>query len=342
MFTLTQTPGRTAFVNEKELLFFSGYSYLGMNHEPAFIGLLQQGIEMYGAIFPSSRMSNTALDLYEKTESQLSSITQISNTVLLPSGFTAGKASIETIIEGSKIFQAPFCHPAIRIGTNSNLSFSNWASETVRNINNNVYGTPPVLLSDSVNQLTAEVYDFSFLNEIQQNIICIIDDSHGIGLIGNNGAGVSSNLPRKENIEYIITYSLSKALNIQAGAISCTNKNTAEKIRKSSWYTAVTPPSPSMLFAFCNAASIYQQQREKLNNLQKEFQKLIVNKKEIRFHSELPVFILPEEMDENYFSNNNIIISSFGYPDPSGKKINRAVLNALHTQEDLLEFVNVL
>ena len=78
------------------------------------------------------------------------------------------------------------------------------------------------------------------------------------------------------------------------------------------------------------------------NNLQKEFQKLIVNKKEIRFHSELPVFILPEEMDENYFSNNNIIISSFGYPDPSGKKINRAVLNALHTQEDLLEFVNVL
>ena len=227
MFTLTQTPGRTAFVNEKELLFFSGYSYLGMNHEPAFIGLLQQGIEMYGAIFPSSRISNTALDLYEKTESQLSSITQISNTVLLPSGFTAGKASIETIIEGSKIFQAPFCHPAIRIGTNSNLSFSNWASETVRNINNNVYGTPPVLLSDSVNQLTAEVYDFSFLNEIQQNIICIIDDSHGIGLIGNNGAGVSSNLPRKENIEYIITYSLSKALNIQAGAISCTNKNTA-------------------------------------------------------------------------------------------------------------------
>ncbi len=342
MFTLTQTPGRTAIVNEKELLFFSGYSYLGMNHEPAFISLLNEGIEMYGAIFPSSRISNTALDLYEKTECQLSRLTQITNTVLLPSGFTAGKAAIETIIEGSKIFHAPICHPAIRLGTNSNLSFSNWASETVRTINNNTYSTPPVLLSDSLNQLTAEVYDFSFLNEIQQNIICIIDDSHGIGLIGNNGAGVSSNLPRKENIEYIITYSLSKALNIQAGAISCTNKNTAEKIRKSSWYTAVTPPSPSMLFAFCNAASIYQQQREKLNNLQKEFQKLIVNKKEIRFHSELPVFILPEEMDENYFSNNNIIISSFGYPDPSGKKINRAVLNALHTQEDLFEFVNVL
>lgn len=342
MFTLTQTPGRTAIVNEKELLFFSGYSYLGMNHEPAFIGLLQQGIEMYGAIFPSSRISNTAIDLYEKTESQLSSLTQISNTILFPSGFTAGKAAVETIAAGSNIFHAPFCHPAIRMGANSNLSFSNWASETVRTINNNAYSTPPVLLSDSVNQLTAEVYDFSFLNEIQQNIICIIDDSHGIGLIGNNGAGISSKLPRKENFEYIITYSLSKALNIQAGAISCTNKNTAEKIRKTSWYTAVTPPSPSMLFAFCNASNIYHKQREKLEGLKIEFQKLIENKKRIRFHVDLPVFILPEEMDEDYFSKKNIIISSFPYPDPTGKKINRAVLNALHTLEDLVKFANAL
>jgi 7-keto-8-aminopelargonate synthetase-like enzyme len=342
MFSLTHTPGRTAFVNEKELLFFSGYSYLGMNHEPAFIKLLKEGIEKYGAIFPSSRISNTALDLYEKTESQLSSLTQISNTVLLPSGFTAGKAAVETIVAGSNIFHAPFCHPAIRLGANSNLSFSNWASETVRTINNNVYSTPPVLLSDSLNQLTAEVYNFSFLEEINQNIICIIDDSHGIGLIGNNGAGLISNLPRKENIEYIISYSLSKALNIQAGAISCTNKNTADKIRKSSWYTSVTPPSPSMLFAFCNAASLYQQQREKLNNLKKAFQKLIVNKKEIRFHSELPVFIFSEEMGEDYFSKKDIIISSFSYPNPTGIKINRAVLNALHTQEDLEKLANAL
>jgi 7-keto-8-aminopelargonate synthetase-like enzyme len=342
MFSLKQTPGRTAIINEKELLFFSGYSYLGMNHEPEFISLLQKGIEKYGVIFPSSRISNTALELYETTENKLSTLTKLSDTVLLPSGFTAGKAALGTIEEGSCIFHAPFCHPAIRIGTNSTLSFSNWANDTVRTINNNIYLTPPVILSDSVNQLSAEVYDFSFLNEIQQKVICIIDDSHGIGLIGDNGAGISSKLPRKENIEYLISYSLSKALNIQAGAISCTNKNAADKIRKSSWYSAVTPPSPAMLFAFCNASSIYQRQREKLNIQNNEFQKLIVNKNGIHFHLELPVFILSQEMDEDYFSKEGIIISSFAYPDPAGKKINRAVLNALHTQDDLHKLANAL
>ncbi len=342
MFSLHQTPGRTATVENKELLFFSGYSYLGMNQEPRFLQLLHEGIDLFGAVFPSSRISNTALELYTESEKILTDLTQTTDTVLFQSGFTAGKAAVEIIELGSQIFQSPFCHPAIRVNTNSLLSFSEWANETVQTINNNSFSSRPVILSDSLNQLTAEVYDFSFLNQIQQKIICIIDDSHGIGLLGSNGEGISSRLPRNENIEYIITYSLSKALNIPAGAISCTCKQTADKIRKTSWYTAVTPPSPASLYAFCNAANIYQQQREKLNKLKTALQNLVADKKAIHFHVDLPVFVLPEELDEYYFSKRGIIISSFAYPDPTGKKINRAVLNALHTNEDLQHFADAI
>jgi 7-keto-8-aminopelargonate synthetase-like enzyme len=335
MFSLHQTPGRIAFVNDKEFLFFSGYAYLGMNHEPDFLQLLHQGIDRYGLTFPSSRISNTGLTLYAETEKILSNITQTADTVLMQSGFSAGKAVVEIIDKDSSIFQSPFCHPAIRINNNSLLQFSHWALETTNTINNNKYSTPPIIMSDSVNQLTAEVYDFTFLNSIHQKIICIIDDSHGMGLLGIQGEGISSRLPKNENIEYIITYSLSKALNIQAGAVSCSNKNNADKIRKTNWYTAVTPPSPAILYAFCNAKLIYQQQREKLNQLKISLQKMLANKKEISFHVDLPVFILPEHLDEDYFSKKEIIISSFAYPDPKGKKINRAVINALHTNIDL-------
>jgi 7-keto-8-aminopelargonate synthetase-like enzyme len=340
MFSLHQTPGRTAIVNDKELLFFSGYAYLGMNYEPDFLQLLHQGIELYGATFPSSRISNTSLSLYEETEKILSDLTQASDTILFQSGFTAGKAAVEMIEAGASVFQSPFCHPAIRIHNNSSLKYSDWVNETINTINNNKFSSPPVIMSDSVNQLTAEVYDFTFLNSIQQKIICLIDDSHGMGLLGKNGEGIIGSLPRNENIEYIITYSLSKALNIQAGAISCTNKKTADKIRKTNWYTAVTPPSPAMLHAFCNATLIYHQQREKLNRLKIELQNLLANKKDIRFHKGLPVFILPENLDEEYFSKHDIIISSFAYPDPKGKKINRAVINALHTNDDLQKLAN--
>lgn len=342
MFSLQQTPGRTAIVHDMEFLFFSGYAYLGLNHEPNFLKLLHQGIDLYGAIFPSSRISNTELSLYAETEIILSNLTQTSETILFQSGFTAGKAAIEMIEAGATVFQSPFCHPAIRFNTNSNLLFSDWAKDIVKTINNQQFSATPVIISDSVNQLTAEVYDFSFLSNLQQKVICIIDDSHGMGLLGNQGEGISSQLPRNKNIEYIITYSLSKALNIQAGAVSCSNQHTAEKIRKTSWYTAVTPPSPAMLYAFSNASEIYQAQRTKLNQQKITLQKLLTDKNEIHFHPALPVFILPELLDEDYFSEKGIIISSFAYPDPKGKKINRAVINALHTNEDLQNLANAI
>jgi len=335
MFQLDFTPGRSSLINNREMLFFSGYAYLGMNHEPQFLQHFQKGIEMYGAVFPSSRISNTQLILYSETEKILTDLTQTADTVLLQSGFTAGKASVESIAEGSHFFHAPFCHPAIRINKNSSLSFADWANKTVQTINANSYNNPPVILSDSLNQLTAEVYDFSFLNKIEQNIICIIDDSHGMGLLGINGEGISSRLPKKENIEYIITYSLSKAMNIQAGAVSCSNKNRADKIRMGNWYAATTPPSPALLYAFCESQEIYRQQRTFLNRNTKFVEGLFLNQKDIHFHNELPVFIFSEKYDEDFFAKKDIIISSFAYPDPTGKKINRAVVTALHTKDDL-------
>ena len=342
MFSLHQTPGRTALVNEKEYLFFSGYSYLGINHVPDFISLLQEGINRFGAVFPSSRISNTVLGLYSNTESYLSDLTQKSDTILFQSGFTAGKAAIETLEKDTAIYQSPFCHPAIRINNNSSLTFTDWANQTVQIINSNQSLKTPVILSDSLNQLTADLFDFSFLENIQQKVICIIDDSHGIGLLGKSGQGISYLLPNNKNIEYIITYSLSKALNIQAGAISCSIKSRADKIRKTSWYTAVTPPSPAMLFAFNQAKDLYSLQLSKLSLQKKQFQNMLVDHKEIKYHKDLPVYILPEALDEDYFSERGIIISSFAYPDPSGKKINRAVINALHTQEDYEILTNSL
>ena len=79
-----------------------------------------------------------------------------------------------------------------------------------------------------------------------------------------------------------------------------------------------------------------------MHKLKTAFQNLVADKNAIHFHVDLPVFVLPEKLDEDYFSKRGIIISSFAYPDPTGKKINRAVLNALHTNADLQHFVDAI
>ncbi len=336
MFNLDTTPGRTAMVNGKEYLFFSGYSYLGMNHVSQFVGLVKEGIDKYGLLHPSSRISNTTLDLFEAFETKLAEITSSETAVCFTSGFLAGRAVME-VLKHETIFCAPAAHPAICDERNTDQTFGQWTEAVLSEIDK-ATGTP-VLAFDSVNPLTAEVNDVSFLEKIEKKIICIIDDSHGAGLI-RNGKGISARLPKKENIEYVITYSLSKAFNLVGGAVSCSDRF-AKQLRSCSYYTASTSIAPAFAYAFVNGQHLYQQQRELLKrNIQLATR--LTKYVPAPGNHELPVFILPGDVDENKLETEGIIISSFAYPDPKGKKIKRVVLSALHTEADLRKLADQL
>jgi len=189
------------------------------------------------------------------------------------------------------------------------------------------------MASDTVNPLTATLHDFEFLSGIQPDLRVILDDSHGIGLIGE-GKGIGALVPRKKNIDYTFTYSLSKAFGIAGGAVSCSIEE-AQRLRKLPEYTAVTPQSPAQLYAFSRGQHIYTQQLEKLRKSLEKLGKSISDLPGIHFHPDLPVFVLDERYREEDFMQCGMLISSFAYPDPAGKKLNRIVLNALHTSEDL-------
>jgi 7-keto-8-aminopelargonate synthetase-like enzyme len=198
------------------------------------------------------------------------------------------------------------------------------------------------LITDSVDPLNATVTDFSFLKKasLAKRICCIIDDSHGIGLLGERGEGISLSLPQLDRVNWMLSYSLSKAFNINGGAISC-SKKTATLLRRSPFYTASTSISPALCYAFKNGQSIYQQKREQLKRSIVTLQLLLKNK-QVRFHPELPIFVLPQKFDQDYFYRHNIIISSFPYPDPAGEKISRLIVNALHTTKDLKVVAEIL
>ena len=343
MYQLDGTPGRTCIIEGKEYLFFSGYSYLGMNHLAAFSNLVKEGIDKYGVLFPSSRISNTRLALYQQFEEALSDLTRMDETVSFSSGFLAGQ-SIAAILSNYKtILAAPGTHPAIHAGEHQITgigSFKEWTQYVITVINS-TGEDDIVLLADSVNILQAEVNDFEFLQETasSKKIIFLIDDSHGIGILGTNGEGIVSQLPQKENIDYLLSYSLSKAFGIEGGCVSC-NERWATKLRHHPSYTGSTAINPSLAYAFLQSRELYASQR---NQLMKNI-RLFKETRAANFAShdfEIPVFICNSDVTEDQFFKKGIIISSFGYPHPSSPKINRVVLNALHTKNDMLEICGV-
>jgi 7-keto-8-aminopelargonate synthetase-like enzyme len=309
-----------------------------MNQVPEFVELVKEGINKYGLLFPSSRISNTRLKLYKEFEELLSSITGSEETVCFSSGFIAGRVATSM---SSKIINAPYSHPAIKKQKDFPGSYEVWKDNLIKAVNSSPNADAIVFAGDAINALTATVNDFSFLNEMERRVIAIIDDSHGIGLIGMEGKGIASLVPKQKNVDYIFTYSLSKAYGLPGGAIS-SSKQQAESVKASAEFTAGTSVSPAFIYAFLHAQHLYKQQRQKLQANIQYFQTLIVGLSQIQSHPDLPIFILPEEVDEEYLFKKGIIISSFAYPDPSGKKIQRIILNALHTKEDLRYIADML
>ncbi len=169
---------------------------------PEFIELVKEGIDRYGLLHPSSRISNTVLDLYEEFEAKLSLLTASEDTVSFSSGYLAGRAIIDFITPVSiNCFCAPDTHPAIK--GDANVLPDEWKTFFIEKVNQSSQNNF-VLLVDSVNPLKASVTNFSFLHALHpdKKVTCIIDDSHGFGLSGT-AIKIIQPLPVFHNVEFI-------------------------------------------------------------------------------------------------------------------------------------------
>jgi 7-keto-8-aminopelargonate synthetase-like enzyme len=335
MYYLNQQPGRCVTIEEEEYLFFSGYSYLGMSYVTAFIDLIKEGIDRYGLVFPSSRISNTRLSLYKSFEENLATLTGMEECISFSSGFLAGKTIAAVLNNHPHVFVSPLAHPAVTPeGKINDEPLLEW-EERLLGFCHKEKPAEIVVIMDTIHTGTGTVNDTTFLNKIPPfvKVVCVVDDSHGIGLLGEHGEGMIGQLPRTENIEYILSCSLSKAFHLEGGVLCC-SKAWASKIRQQPFYTGSTPIMPALAHTFLKAGDLYRKQRKKLLQNIHYLASKMMNNPYVN-HFGLPIFVLPGSLTEEVFKPDHIIISSFGYPNPDYDKNNRVVLSALHTIADL-------
>lgn len=342
MYLLQQHPGRSTVINGEEFLFFSGYSYLGMSCVDEFIALVKEGMEQYGVLHPSSRISNTRLALYQPFEEKLAALTGMEAAISFSSGYLSGHTIASVLSSHPHLFVSPYAHPAVTpAGKTCLQDIDTWKNDMLQTIAEKKLNEVTII-ADSINTSAGNIHDFSFLKQIPGHvkITCLVDDSHGIGLLGEKGEGIVAMLPKLANVEYIINASLSKAFHLEGGAVFCSAK-WADEIRKQHSYTGSTPVMPAYAYTFLKADNLYTGQRKKLyHNIQSMAEKI----KGLHYvnHYGLPIFVLHSSLTEEVFKPDKIIISSFGYPDPDKNKNNRVVLNALHTEADITQLAAVI
>jgi 8-amino-7-oxononanoate synthase len=333
-----QLPGRTVTVGGREYLYFSGTSYLGMGRNKQFLDLASEGLACYGTNYSSSRHSNLQLRVFEEAEAYLAAYTGAEAALTMSSGFLAGQALVHALAGTGKLLYAPGTHPALwhqEEQVPNDLDHGLWVAKLLEQAPH-LPGEHLIICCNSLDPLKARQFDFGWLAGLppDKRITLVVDDSHGFGVMGPDGTGIYSQLPRLANMRVVVVASLGKGLGIPAGFI-LGDKEIVAQVQASAYFGGASPAIPAFLYAFLQAADLFRQARQTLFANIRAFQQHLVQPTQFQFINDYPVFYTAQESLALFLFNRQALISSFRYPTPANDFVTRIVLSSLHTEQDL-------
>lgn len=334
---LNQPTGRFIHHNDRPYLFFGGTAYLSLLVEPNYIDIYKEGIDRYGLNNGTSRSNNIQLGIYAEAEANMAARFGFEEATLLSSGYLAAQLAVRQLQAKGEMIYAPGTHPALWLNgatTTDGQTFEDWAQHTVSYINRSTE-KKFVVVANSMDNLRPAQYDFSAFREIdpQKKVYLLLDDSHGIGVREANRCFVDigdmqDNMP----IEVIVVASLAKGMGTDAG-ILLSSKEIASFFRQSPFFMGASPASPAAMYALVYGEAIYKEQVDKMQKNVTYMQQKVGE--DINHIDRFPVFTVSKEGAFEKLLAKEILISSFPYPLPTDQPLNRIVVAAHHTENDM-------
>ncbi|ASV31746.1 aminotransferase class I/II-fold pyridoxal phosphate-dependent enzyme [Maribacter cobaltidurans] len=342
-FLIDSFPGREILVAGKKHLYFGGTSYLGLQDHPEFQELFIKNIRKYGTNYSASRKSNVQFSIFDLAEDHLSDLVGSEACITQSSGYLAGQFLSDFIHKKScKPFYAPNTHSALfRNQVKNYVTFAS-LNIALRNYLNEPNAKTPVLFMDTIDFSGGGYSDFESLKILPLNeIILVADDSHGIGIIGNNGSGAFQSLQALNPKKLFVCCSLGKGFGVQAGAIFG-DKEDLSQMESTSFYGGSSPASPAAMATFLEAAPIYSERRNILKTNLDYFLANMVSLGHFRYMRGHPTFTFLNKELVQFLEKKQIIVTNFNYPKESSETMSRIVLSASHRKADIDSLTNAL
>ncbi|WP_264435481.1 aminotransferase class I/II-fold pyridoxal phosphate-dependent enzyme [Coxiella endosymbiont of Dermacentor marginatus] len=262
-------------VNGQSCINFCNNDYLGLANHPAVKEAFVQGIQTYGVGSGSSALVSGHFKPQQQLEVKFSEFLLRDQAIFFNSGYMANLGVITSLSRNKDIILSDkFCHAslldAIQLSKAQNYRFRHNNLEHFHYLLN--LKKPNIVITEGVFSMEGDFSPLSAINHhiIGKNILFIVDDAHGIGILGKNGRGSCEKWGLTQlEIPCLIT-SLGKAFGC-AGAIVSGRKDFIEAILQfSRSYRTTTALPPAICMAALKSVEIIQTEywrRERLNEL---------------------------------------------------------------------------
>lgn len=179
---------------EQNYLSFMNNDYLGLAMHPEIIAALQTGAEYYGAGSSASPLLGGYHQIHQQLEQEIAAFTGFERALVFSTGYLANLAVIQTLInKKDEIFEHRLNHASLldaARSTGAKIKRFMHLEQLETGLKQSV-AEKKWIISDAVfsmDGLIAPIPEYIALAKKYQAYL-ILDDAHGIGVLGANGAG---------------------------------------------------------------------------------------------------------------------------------------------------------
>ena len=251
---------------DRTLLDFSSNDYLGLSQHPEVISAYQKAVARYGAGATASRLIGGNTEPHEELEHYIANAKKTEAALSFSSGYATAIGTITALLQkGDTVILDKLCHASLidgarmsgamlRVFPHNNLQK---LESLLASVTQNTQNTRVLVITESIFSMDGDASPLVEITKITKhyNALLMVDDAHGLGILGDTGMGLAEKLGIQEQINFQMG-TLGKAAGVAGGYIAASKPWIDLLINKSRSLIYSTAAPPAQLAATKQALQI--------------------------------------------------------------------------------------
>jgi glycine C-acetyltransferase len=345
----------------QDVLNFCANNYLGLANHPALIEAAKKGMDEHGFGMASVRFICGTQDSHKELEQKLSNFLGQEDTILYTSCFDANTGLFETILgKEDAIISDALNHASIIDGVRlckamrfrySNNNMQELEAQLIAAKEAGARNT--LIVTDGVFSMDGVVANLPAICDLadKYDALVMVDDSHAVGFMGENGAGTHEFHDVVDRID-IITGTLGKAMGGASGGYTSGKKEVIDWLRQRSRpYLFSNSVAPAIVSASIRVLDLLAESGNLRTQLWENSAHFRTRMETAGFtmggadHAIIPIMLGDAKVAAEFAERaleKGIYVVGFSFPVvPKGKARIRTQMSAAHTPEQLNTAIDV-
>jgi len=350
--------GGTVLIDGKKKVMAGSNNYLSLTSHPKVIAAAKKAVEKYGTGCSGSRFLNGTIALHIELEKRLAHFMQKEAALVYSTGFQTNLGTISCLV-GSEdvIFSDSENHASIiegtRLAQGPTIVFNhNDMADLERLLKEHKNATGKLIVTDGVFSMTG---DIAKLDEIvnlakKYGARIMLDDAHGIGVLGKLGRGTADHFKATKDVDIIMgTFSKSFA-SLGGFIVACEEVIEYVKHHARAFIFSASMP-PSAIAAVLAALDVMETESEHIENLWDNTRKMKKGFDNMGYNtspSQTPIIPINigDELRTLFFAKAIYDEGVFANPVlppgvPKDQSLIRTSFMAKHTEKELNTILNI-